>query len=442
MNPRLRSFWILFGAWLVVIAYSFPGFMNWDAGEQLFQARTGQLDDWYPPVMGAYWKLLDMIVAGPLLMLVLQVSLFLWGLYALLRTRLDERLAAPIAAALMLFPPILTPMSAVWKDAQMAGFLIAGVALALRPGRRARALGLAGLFMAAAVRDNAAFALPPLCLVICGTWGFRRRVVAFAVAAAVCIGLVGASVMANKMLTQSRAFPWFRSVALHDIGGTICNADPMSDQELTELLDGTGHVEITGIRDRLCGLYTPLAWFSMSQGEQHYFNDRYPRLLKSERMARRRAWWQLVSEHPRAYLAHRAAVMQVLLGLHDGPMWEPVCHDVNANTTHGPALHHNASLSGFQRALMAIFDVLGRTLLFRPWAYAVLSLIFFGYALARRDRLLLGLLGSGLLYEASYFVLAAAPDYRYSHWMIVCCVVSGVLIAARRGNRSPSRAPC
>jgi len=42
------------------------------------------------------------------------------------------------------------------------------------------------------------------------------------------------------------------------------------------------------------------------------------------------------------------------------------------------------------------------------------------------------LCGSGLLYEASFFVGTAAPDWRYSHWMVTCCVLSAVIILVER----------
>ena len=438
---RVRPWHILFATWLVVIAYAFPGYMNWDSGAQLFQARTGAIQDWYPPLMAGYWKLIDGVVSGPVGMLLLQTSLFLWGLYAVLATRLEARTAAIVAAALMLFPPILTPMAAVWKDAQMAGFLMAGLALTLRPTRRARVLGVFLLIMGTGVRDNAAAALPPLCLLVCGTWGFRRRAIAFAAAVGLCLGVVGASMVINRELTRVHTHPWYRTVALMDLAGTICHAGPMSDAELEDLLAGTGHIDVHGIQDKICSIYTPRVWFALSQGDLRYWVDPAD---KEERLARRAAWWRVIREHPIAYLEHRADVTAELLGLTDEPVWEPVCQTVEPNDNHRAALHHDFSLSWFQRTAGAAFVWLGTTIAYRPWAYAVLSLVFFGWALARRDRFLLAVLGSGLLYELSYFFVTAAPDFRYSHWMVVCCAIAGVTIAieryrAGRAARSPRR---
>src|SRR5436190_2041437 len=75
---------ILGVGWLLVLLYAFPGFMSTDSIDQLTQARTGVYTDWHPPLMALVWKLLDGIVSGPVLMLVLQTGLFLFGSWKLL----------------------------------------------------------------------------------------------------------------------------------------------------------------------------------------------------------------------------------------------------------------------------------------------------------------------------------------------------------------------
>ena len=78
---RVPPRWILVATVLVVIAYAFPGYMNWDADDQLHQAR-GLLPryDWHPPIMAAYWKVVEYVVHGPFGLLVIQTLLFTWGL--------------------------------------------------------------------------------------------------------------------------------------------------------------------------------------------------------------------------------------------------------------------------------------------------------------------------------------------------------------------------
>jgi hypothetical protein len=71
-----------------------------------------------------------------------------------------------------------------------------------------------------------------------------------------------------------------------------------------------------------------------------------------------------------------------------------------------------------------------RTPLFRQWIYLVLALVLI--VVCRRDRMIVALLASGLVAEASLFFLAPSPDYRYSHWMIVGACLALALAIYRR----------
>ncbi|KAB2902105.1 MAG: hypothetical protein F9K40_07930, partial [Kofleriaceae bacterium] len=269
LSPRT----VLVAAWGFMLAYAFPGYMNWDSGDQLFQLRNGELHDWHPPMMAGYWSIIEVFVHGPFGMLVLQTSLFLWGLYELLRQRLDDRAAAWIAAALFLYPPIFTPMAPVWKDAQMAGFLAAGVGLALRPSWKERVGGLVLLVLATGVRDNTAAALPNLMLWIAAAWGTRGWFRKCALGFALFVAVVGAASFANKQLTDKRDHAWYKTVAIFDIAGTIAHAEPISDAELTRILDGAGLVPAATdkLQARMRKVYSPRVWFQLSFSEEAVF---------------------------------------------------------------------------------------------------------------------------------------------------------------------------
>ena len=426
---RCEPRWILLAGWLIVIAYAFPGYMNWDSGEQLIQARAHWLVDWHPPIMGAYWRLIEIVVSGPFGMLVLQTAAFEYGIHALLCLRFRPRTSALLAAAFVVFPPVLTPMAVVWKDAQTAGFLVAGLALALGRGRWRIALGCALLTLAAAVRDNGAAALPPLCLLIAASWQLRRTAFTWGAAVALFLACATTAALANACVTAHHAYPWYKTVAIHDFAGTICFEDPMSDDEVRAALRDVPLLVRSDLQSRLCRRYDPRAWFALSAPDRAIFDERPD---KSDRLARRAAWWRLVRDHPHAYLTHRWAVMKEVLGLSRSQPWEPVCQSSAGSPDQLARLHHDHSLSWFQQRAGRWFGAWSETLLYRPWAYALVALILLGHAARRRDRLLAALLGSGLLYEASYFLGAAAPDYRYSHWLVVCCSLSVAIVFGER----------
>jgi hypothetical protein len=430
----------LVGSWLLLFMYACPGYMNFDSAEQVWQVRTLKFTDWHPPVMTAYWWVLELFVRGPLLMLVLQSTLFLWGTHQILRRHLGEHAAAWCAAGVLLFPPVFTVMAVVWKDAQMAAFLVAGIALAVRPSWRARAGALVCWFLATGVRDNGVAALPFLLLWATGAWGYVgvRRV---ALAAATTVAIFVAASATNRALTRRAEYPWYRSVATMDIVGTIHYADELSDDELRATLADTGYPVDHDLQRTARASYKPRVWFGIEHEGQPFFH--IP-MDKKQRLAIRRAWWTLVREHPAAYLRHRAAVMAQLLGLTREVTWEPVAQTLAGTHAQFERLDHEASPSFLQRRLgNAYRDHLGDGPLYRPWMYAVLALILLADALRRRDRLVVALLASGLLYEASFFVGAAAPDFRYSHWMVTCTCLAVVLATrARMGVLPSGPGPC
>jgi len=176
MRERLDRFFtgrvILVIGWLWFLVYAFPGYMSYDSVYQLSQARDiDRMNEWHPPLMAFIWSLLDKLVAGPLLMLVVQSVAFLLGLYFVLRHVMTSRAAAVAAVVVLLLPQTIIVMAVIWKDAQMAGFLIASVAALLSDKRRWRIAGCAFLFLATAVRYNAAAATLPILLVL---WDYRR----------------------------------------------------------------------------------------------------------------------------------------------------------------------------------------------------------------------------------------------------------------------------
>ncbi|HEY5947536.1 MAG TPA: hypothetical protein VIV40_18660, partial [Kofleriaceae bacterium] len=255
--PRPTPRMILLAAWVAVLVYAFPGYMNFDVGEQLYQIRTGQVTDFHPPMMGGYWRIFEVFVSGPFPMLMLQTSLYIWGLYTLLSMRVAKPTAAWITAAFVVFPPLLTPMGMIWKDAQMSAFLMAGTALVLKRCRWARVLGMVLFIAAAGVRFNAPAALPFLTIAAAWGWTSRGRLVALGLAVALTLASILLAGAINKVLTDEPAYNWYRTTAIFDIVGTSCFAPPISDAEMLKLLDGIELVQKTNIQQEFCARYAP-----------------------------------------------------------------------------------------------------------------------------------------------------------------------------------------
>jgi hypothetical protein len=53
---------------------------------------------------------------------------------------------------------------------------------------------------------------------------------------------------------------------------------------------------------------------------------------------------------------------------------------------------------------------------------------------------MLALLGSGFGLELTLLLFAPSPDYRYSHWLVICVIVAAIVLGVRRyRTRAESR---
>ncbi|MGE0395443.1 MAG: hypothetical protein AB7T06_01860 [Kofleriaceae bacterium] len=423
---------ILVAVALIEVVYAFPGYMNYDAADQLLQARADFISDWHPPVIARYWQFFELIVEGPFLLLVLQLALFIYGTYSLLRLRFSTHPSAWITAAIVLFPPMFTTLAVVWKDSQMAGFLVAGTALAIRPHRILRVIGLLLLLLAAAVRHNAGAALPTLFfLALPMAWGLRRYWVRLAITATLLVVTFVATSALNRVLVDRRDFSWYKTTAAFDIVGIGCHSSMTSDEEFVKLLEGTGLTQTTDVKQHFCGTFPPGTrdWFRYGD----LFEWRAP---AKQRLARKAAWKRMIVAYPAAWIKARYLLAKDHLGLWKGvPTWEPVCQTFTGTPEQREQLHVDATLSSFQQWAGARFVWLAEhTPFYKPWIYLLAGLLLFGWAIWRRDLLVGCIVGSGLSYQLSILLVANAPDFRYAHWMITCTILGLAL------RYSPSRA--
>jgi hypothetical protein len=434
---------ILALGWLVVVVYAFPGMMTMDSIQQLQEARSGFYTDGHPPAMAWLWHFVDKVIAGPFGMLVIQTLAFLAGLYLLLRRALAPRQAAVAASLLFVFPPVLAPMAVIWKDCLMAGLFVLGTA-ALLAGRRSLELaGLAAFVVATAVRYNAPAATLPL-VVILFTWlppapTWKARIQRYALATAAWLAVTVAALGLGKALTDQPMYIWHSSLALLDTAGTLAKVDTtIPDEQLRDLFAGTEVLVDRDIHAAVRRQYSPIDFEPLIHGDGHLWEVPISGTQPApapKREAISRMFWSTVTSHPGAYLAHRAATTRYVLALPGSPVYSPVMMHRLQYTGLVAQLGVGTAWSELQGWMQRKAQWLAKkTPLFRPWMYLVLALVLL--PLARRQRDVLALLLSGLGLEASLFVLAPTPDYRYSHWMVVCTCIAVVMLVARRARRA------
>ena len=422
-SPRL----ILAIGFVVYIAYAYPGYMSSDSVVALEQARSHVFSDWHPPAMAALWSVVELFITGPFGMLLVQGSLFLIGIYRILRRDLGARRAAVAAVAILLFPPVLAPMGVIWKDSQMAALFLFGISLLSETRSVPKWIGVALLAVGTAMRANAAAATLPIFLLLY-TWrhGMRwwKRL---AIGLVMWTATVGAATATNHLLTRVNNHAWHCSVALADLIGVLKTSRTYSDAELLQIFDGTPLVVHEKIFIHARTFYNATTWWPADNGPNRMFD--WP-TNELQRDAITRAWRTLVLDNPLAYFYHRLRVFREVLGLTYKPVFDPVW-TVHMDQTQQP--DQSALPSTVQRALVAVVSWFARaTPLVRPYIYFYLAFILL--PLARRHRDVIALLASGIVYEFTMFPFAPSPDFRYSHWMIVCTVISIVILVRRRAR--------
>jgi hypothetical protein len=410
---------------LAFLAYSFPGYMSPDSVQQLHEGRTWTFTAGHPPVMAFEWGILDRIVSGPILMLLLQGSLFLWGLYSLLRRAMSPRAAAWLANALLLFPPILTTMGVIWKDSQMAAYFLAGAAALFDERRWVRIVGWSLVTAGCAFRYNAFAGAVPL-IGLAFVWRPEMRWwQRYAISGAAAVLCVVVAFKANRALAKPTGF---MSPAIIDIAGVLAFTHDRTDEDLLYVLRDTPLHVRTGIQAAARFVASPRHLYDITHGDYRVFDDA---TNADQQVALNRAWRELIASDWRAYVRFRLDVFKDTLGLTDAPLWSPVWNDFLGASNKVDDIEHNASRAVVQQWLGDRFGWLAReTPLFRQYIYALLALALL--IACCRDRLTFTLLVSGLLYELSFLPATGSPDYRYSHWLIVCTCLSTVLLFVRR----------
>jgi hypothetical protein len=420
-------------AWSWFVIYSYPGLVTWDGVLQLGEARSGVYSDDLPALYVAIWHAVDRVVPGPGGMLVIQGTILLVGLVALFR-RAFEPLGASIAAsAVFVFPPVMIAFTGVWTDSFMAALLVAGTAALLSDARRFQVIGAAAMFAATATRYNAAAAtLVPMLVV--DWWPAWRGVRRYALAAAIWIAVTAGAFAADGALNDKHMDSWQTTIAVFDIVGTIAHVDaPLSDDELSRVLAGTELRQTHDIQAAARKIYDPRDYFRAVADDDRAFwrVPWYDPPPPEQRDAFSRAWWQLVTEHPLAYLEHRFAVTRELL--RDNGAAVPWRGTLRGPQPERARLGLATSWPRYQVALTHAMQGLERNSpLFVPWIYLLLAIAVAPFAFRMRD--FGALLASGILYEGTLVVFASSLDYRYSHWLITATTIVAVGVVARRAR--------
>lgn len=110
---------ILMGMAFIQLLAFWPGELTPDSIGQYAMATSGQYSDHHPPIMSLVWRYLDMIVKGPGLMMVLQLTLLYTGLYFAIKS-LGNHPKRYLMLLYPLVPSLLIYTHYIWKDVAFA----------------------------------------------------------------------------------------------------------------------------------------------------------------------------------------------------------------------------------------------------------------------------------------------------------------------------------
>ncbi len=429
VRPSPRA--ILVAALAVFAIYAFPGYIGWDTEAHLLQARSGIYTDAHPPIIAALWRVVELLITGPVGMLAIQAATLLAGLYSIFRVQLAPRVAAIAAAAVFVFPPVAGVTALVIKDALMAGFLVLGAGW-LAHGRTRR--GLVACAIASAMRWNALAATLPIIVGLLPTRarGVRRLAIAVGAWLAITIAAMGV----NALLTDRHVHYWYGTQAYQDIGGTLRWMDDLPDADANAMLAGVPLASTDRIQARTRAAYNPSDYRQLTAGPDRIFDA--PK-SPVDRTAIAAAWWRVVVGHPAAYARYRWDNFRYLIQL-DHPYTFAhvyVWFTVIAAPEETPKLQHDAAPSRIQDVMRRGSIALSNTWLYWPWIYMLASCALL--VMCRRQRVVVALLVSGLAYQLAWFVLAPTSDFRYSQWMVTCCAIGAASWIARRYSNDTTR---
>lgn len=441
---------ILLVGWLGFLLYAYPGFMSFDSVYQLLEARSGEFGDAHPPLMGALWRIVDCVIAGPFGMLIIQSLCFLGGAYLLFKRFMRPQSAAICASLLLWMPPVAAVMAVIWKDSQMAGYLLLGTALLLSQRRPVKIVGLVLMVAATAMRHNALSMTFPL-VVLLFTWRddlkWWKR---YPIAIATWVGIVLCAQLVSAALTVStkKTYLWHDALAIYDITGTLRYADDIPDDELRKIMDGIRYIPQHDIQEATRRHYRPediVEKKRLAFGTGDYVTDLWtttynfidvPQTMP-ERYAVARAWKSLVPTHLGAYLTYRWHVLVDRIQLHGDPIpsaayvWFVDVLDPPGSAT---KIEHSAMPSRLQDLMREGMRWLGSSWLFRPYVYLLITLLLL--PLWIRQRALMAIAVSGIAGEAALFFLAPTVDFRYSYWLVVSTVALVMMLIALRHDDS------
>ncbi|WP_157204106.1 hypothetical protein [Methylomonas methanica] len=449
--------WMFIGGFLIHFGIMYPGFMCYDAVNQILEAREGRFSDWHPPLMAIIWRFTDSLMPGPVGMLFLQLGLVWIGVYLTFHAFFKPygiKVAAPLLCVLLFLPPLFGISGGILKDILMWGALFTAFGMAGHIKNHNKqtprlalllfALTVFVLWLAILIRHNAFFAtIPILSFAIFrlypkhSVFGLVRAAIPGAALALVLFLATGAI---NNRLADRHTYPWVANASF-DMAGVIKRLDDKGRQQaIFDQLAGT--LNSSGSVEPLLKAYTPMYWreifrtkpptLELPKNSMESQIHGFASLSDQQRQTLHKLWIHTILAEPVLWARHRLAVSKYVLGLVPDNSWSPVmmAKDFPSDLEHVYGTHPQATR--LQEQLEAGMTKYVEYWFFQPWPYFLLTIYLFFAAVFRQVTAnieVICLTSSAILHELGLMLAAPSPDFRYSHYMVFCSLLSFLLLA-------------
>lgn len=385
----------------------YPGYLTSDSLYMLAQGVGDQpLSNWHPPFITIIWGVLHYVYKSAGGVWVFQVVLFILAAHYFSAGLRNRVVALSCLCLILVFPPIVTNMAALWKDNWAVVFTLFSAGFALR-GIRSHSLlhaHAAGFFfvLASLTRIDYFIVAVPFAFgafLSCmkkndhakwygrtGIFGFMFYILAF----------VAGSQLAGTFV-EKKFNPWV-TTAIWDIAGVLNESGSKSS--------------VPGYQ---CATSDPLVF-----GEHRLFTINLPegaelnnRMIEAQMI--RQAWLDAITSHPTAYLNHRLCVAKQFLGLE-----KEVHYSYPSPVFVKTPLTQTAERSALNLDLYWYYDSHAHSLMFKYFVYLAACFMIIGMAyLTRSVNLFQLILFVSIFMSAARFTVLPAADFRYGLWMVV-----------------------
>ena len=421
---RKGLFWI-FGGWVGTTIGFYPGFMSNDSFNQYFQALTGDFNDHHPVIMAVLWGELLNVVSGPLLMMLLQTTLY-WIAILILYLKSNKYKRGNWILCLAFSPFLLSLLGVVWKDIQFATGALLIVATSLdRPKLRNKITNylilLSESFLlvyVANVRSNSWTVVPFIAYLWIKSYkpSFGKfRIAAFATVIMLACFLFG-QYFTNSIVEAKRT--------------NITNDYVVDDlfyfsiKEKASLIPGVEYTDIVNCSQAdIAGMKLNGRFFCLNM------TGKYDTSLMNSKILNERLIKKIVSD-PISFGIFKVSAFSEF----EGTFWEKnyyYWHNGIEKNELGITQEDNFFTLGIKNYSDLTATIL--PFLFAPifwlWASAIMVSLTWRKRKMESGHVSLSLAISGFLYNFQNILAAGGPDFRYFYWSALATCLSFVTLS-------------